>query len=197
MATHTIVGLGNPGSEYDKTRHNTGRMFLDYVVNKEDATFREETKKPKYRYSKIKIENHTAILLQPDTFMNASGSAVAHFVKNKKDAGNTIVVYDDLDLPFGTIKISYGRSSGGHNGVESIIRALKTRDFVRIRVGVSRASTKGKAIKPVGEEKVLKLLLGKFTPDELKKLQKLFAEIYSAVELCVTRGREVAMSQFN
>ncbi|MEX2013305.1 MAG: aminoacyl-tRNA hydrolase, partial [Parcubacteria group bacterium] len=102
---YIIVGLGNPGGEYATTRHNTGRMAEDYISKsgKVDATF-----------------------IFPDTFMNKSGLAVAKVVKSKKAAGELIVIYDDLDLPLGYLKISYNRSAGGHRGVESIIKALKT-----------------------------------------------------------------------
>src|SRR3989344_6264457 len=98
---YIIVGLGNPGHEYARTRHNTGRMAAEFVSKK---------------VSGIKV-------IIPDTFMNKTGRAVAQVVKSKKAAEKLIVIYDDLDLPLGTLKISYNRSSGGHKGLESIIRA--------------------------------------------------------------------------
>ncbi len=199
MVGHLVVGLGNPGSEYEKTRHNTGRMAVEFIRSAFDgALWAEEKKKPKFQSAKASIGGKKTLLLAPDTFMNDSGKAVAHFVKNKKDAGNTIVIYDDLDLPFGTFKISHGRGSGGHNGVESVIRALKTRDFVRVRVGVSPAGTKkGTIKKPQGEERVLKFLLGAFTPSELTALKKNFKTIASAVETIITQGKDVAMTTYN
>ena len=197
MATHVIVGLGNPGDEYDNTRHNTGRMFLERLHATHDIADWKEEKKPPMRWVKGKIGKSTVVLLQPNTFMNNSGRAVAHFVKNKKDAGNTIVAYDDMDLPLGTIKISHGRSSGGHNGVESIIKALKTRDFVRVRIGVSKSGAKGMAKKPSGEEAVLKFLLGKFKPDEMVELKKVFKRAIEAVETIMEHGYQQGMTDFN
>ena len=197
MATHIIVGLGNPGEEYVNTRHNTGRMAVEQLHRAHDFGEWKEEKKPKMLWAKGSVAGKKAVLLQPNTFMNNSGQAVAHFVKNKKEAGNVIVIYDDLDLPLGTIKISHDRSSGGHNGVESVIRSLKTRAFVRIRVGVSPASAKGVARKPSGEEKVLKFLLGKFTGSELTELKKVFKRVVEAVETIVTQGYQQGMTEFN
>src|SRR3989344_192452 len=115
---YIVVGLGNPSAKYAKTRHNTGRMAADNVRDK---------------VSGIKV-------FVPDTFMNKTGSAVAKVVKSKRAAEKLIVIYDDLDLPLGTMRISYNRGSGGHKGLESIIRALKTREFIRIRIGIGKKS---------------------------------------------------------
>jgi len=197
MANHLIVGLGNPGAEYEPTRHNTGRMAVERLHATHDMGEWKEEKKPKMLWAKGSVAGKKTTLLLPNTFMNNSGSAVAHFVKNKKDAGNTIVIYDDLDLPLGVIKISHGRSSGGHNGVESVIRALKTRDFVRVRVGVSPKNAKGVARKPSGEEKVLKFLLGKFTPTEMTELKKIYKRVIEVVETIVTSGYQQAMTEHN
>ncbi len=197
MATHLIVGLGNPTDQYDGTRHNTGRMFVERLHATHDFAEWKEDKKPPMRWAKGSIVGKSSVLLQPNTFMNHSGRAVAHFIKSKKEAGNTVVVYDDMDLPLGTIKISHGRSSGGHNGVESVINALKTKDFVRIRIGVSPKGAKGAVRKPKGEVRVLKFLLGKFTPGEITELKKVFKRAVEAVETIVTRGYQAAMTEFN
>lgn len=197
MANHLIVGLGNPGAEYEGTRHNTGRMAVERLHGTHDMSEWKEEKKPKMMWSKGVLAGKKATLLIPNTFMNNSGQAVAHFVKNKKEAGNVVVIYDDLDLPLGTMKISHGRSSGGHNGVESVIRSLKTRDFVRIRVGVSPKTAKGVAKKPTGEERVLKFLLGKFTPSEMTELKKVFKRVLEATETIVTLGYQQAMTEYN
>ncbi|MEK7063573.1 MAG: aminoacyl-tRNA hydrolase [Patescibacteria group bacterium] len=197
MATHIIVGLGNPGAEYEGTRHNTGRMLVERLHATHDFGEWKTEKKPKMRWARGSIAGKKATLVAPDTFMNNSGQAVAHFVKNKSGAGNTIVVYDDLDLPLGTIKISHDRSSGGHNGVQSVIRSLKTQAFVRIRVGVSPASAKGVARKPSGEDKVLKFLLGKFTGSELAELKKTFKKAIEAVETIVSEGYQAGMTAHN
>ncbi|MEN9390221.1 MAG: hypothetical protein RLZZ283_321 [Candidatus Parcubacteria bacterium] len=197
MSTHLIVGLGNPDKEHEQTRHNAGRMAVEFIRSAQDFVDWKTNSKPPFLESKGKIGAATVTLMNPNTYMNKSGAAVAHYIKNKKGAGNTIVIYDDLDLPLGTIKISYGRSSGGHNGVESVIKALKTRDFPRIRIGVSRKSAKGVAIKPSGEDKVLRLLLGRFTSADMTILKKVFKEVNAAVETIIAEGREIAMTRHN
>jgi peptidyl-tRNA hydrolase, PTH1 family len=197
MAEHVIVGLGNPTEEYDKTRHNAGRMCVERLHEVSDAPEWRVEKKPPMHWVKTTLNGKKTTLVLPDTFMNSSGRAVAHFVKDKKGAGNTVVIYDDLDLPLGSMKISHGRSSGGHNGVESVIKALKTKDFVRIRIGVSPKTTKGTAKKPTGEERVLKFLLGKFTPPELLVLKKVCMQAHEALEVIVTEGYQAAMTKFN
>lgn len=172
-----IVGLGNPGKEYEKTRHNAGRMIVGYIEEK------LETAKVKF--------------LTPDTFMNNSGKAVAPLVKSKKDLADLVVVYDDIDLPLGKIKISFNRSSGGHNGLGSIIKSLKSEEFVRIRVGVSPSNTKGVAKKPKGEEKVLKFLLGEFKKEELAEIKKLSKRVALAIDTFYAEGLGKAMSIYN
>ncbi|OHA63184.1 MAG: hypothetical protein A2842_00125 [Candidatus Wildermuthbacteria bacterium RIFCSPHIGHO2_01_FULL_48_25] len=113
---YLIVGLGNPGKKYEKTRHNAGFMVLDELEKKELPEAR---------------------LLKPDTFMNDSGSAVLKATKNYKlPTKNLVVVHDDIDIPLGKIKVSKGSGSAGHKGVESIIQALGTKDFTRIRIGI-------------------------------------------------------------
>lgn len=185
---HFIVGLGNPGEEYENTRHNTGRMAVSVFVDKNDDK---------------KVEKNVKILL-PDTFMNHSGKYVAKFIKSKKAAQNLIVVYDDIDLPLGTIKISYNKSSGGHNGVESIIKSLKTREFTRVRIGISKATPKGKVKKPgAGDlpaqagKKVLDFLLGKWKENELVELKKVFKISSLALKTLILEGRDRAMNLYN
>jgi peptidyl-tRNA hydrolase, PTH1 family len=194
---HLIVGLGNPGEEYENTRHNTGRMLVERLhATHKFGTWLSE-KKPKMTLSEGVVADRAATLVLPDTFMNKSGHAVAHFIKSKKGAGNLIVVHDELDMPIGTMKVSFGRSSGGHNGIESVIKALKTNEFVRIRIGVSPKSAKGVARKPSGEDKVLKFLLGRFTAGELTELKKVFKRAMEAVETIVRDGHQQGMNQFN
>lgn len=148
----TIVGLGNPGAEYEKTRHNAGRIVVSVL--------------PDYRTLKKII---------PVTFMNNSGRAVTPYIKSKKAAASLIIVHDDLDLPLGVVRVSFARGSGGHNGVKSVARAVKTDEFIRIRIGVSKL-VRGKAKKPVGEKAVLAFLLGKLTKGEYEKLAGPVAE---------------------
>ncbi|MBX9765401.1 aminoacyl-tRNA hydrolase [Patescibacteria group bacterium] len=194
---HVIVGLGNPGSEYENTRHNAGRMVLERIHATHNFSEWKINKKPAFQQSLGALSGKKATLVIPDTFMNRSGQAVGHFVKSKKDVGTLIVIHDELDMPLGKFKISHGRSSGGHNGVESVIKALKTKDFVRVRVGVSPKTPKGVAKKPTGEEKVLKFLLGKFSADNLTEYKKVMKKVIEAVETIVVEGHQVAMNRFN
>jgi len=172
---YIVVGLGNIGQEYENTRHNTGRMAADLISEK---------------VSGVKV-------FTPDTFMNRTGSAVAKVVKSKKAAEKLIVIYDDLDLPFGALKISYDRGSGGHRGLESIIKALKTREFIRIRIGICPTTPSGKLRKPQGEADVQKYILGEFKKPEMEKLKKVFKTIVTAVETIKDHGLAPAMTEFN
>ena len=173
-----VVGLGNPGAEYENTRNNTGRIMVGLVEKKLE--------------DKLKIK-----FLTPDNFMNNSGKAVAPLVKSKKDLENLIVIYDDVDLPLGKIKISFNRSSGGHNGLNSVIKALKSQEFLRIRVGISPATPKGVVKKPKGEKVMLNFLLGEYKKSELETIKKLSKKISEAIETIFTEGKEKAMSLYN
>lgn len=192
-----VVGLGNPGEKYAGTRHNTGRLALDSFRKKYDFSDWSFDKKLNAQVSEGKIGKEKTLLVTPDTFMNNSGRTVAQLAKSKKAAADLLVVYDDMDLPIGTMKISFGRSSGGHNGLESIIRSLKTKDFPRLRIGVSPATPGGKLKKPAGEEAVLKFLLGRFSEKELEALKKEFKKTSDAIEIAVTEGYQMAMNRFN
>lgn len=174
-----VVGLGNPGREYENTRHNTGRILVGLIEKKLED-------------SKQKIK-----FLTPDTFMNNSGKAVAPLVKTKKDLENLIVIYDDIDLPLGKIKISFNRSAGGHNGLGSVIKALKSEEFLRIRIGISPATPKGIVKKPKGERAVLNFLLGEYKKPELETIKKLSKKVSEAIETIFVEGKDKAMSLFN
>lgn len=173
-----LVGLGNKGEEYANTRHNAGRIVLGHVEKKIDE--------------KLKIK-----FFMPETFMNTSGKFVAPLVKSKKDLAELIVIYDDIDLPLGKMKISFDRSSGGHNGLESIIKALKSQEFLRIRIGICRTTPSGKTKKPKGEKAVLNFLLGEFKKPELEELKKLSKKVAEAIETIYTESPQKAMSLYN
>jgi PTH1 family peptidyl-tRNA hydrolase len=170
---YVIVGLGNPGEEYVDTRHNAGRMVLEVFRKKNDFPEWATDKSLKARVSKGVFGKDKIVLLEPDNFMNVSGKSVTPFIKNAKDAERTIVVYDDLDLPLGTMKISFNRSSGGHRGVESIIKALKTPAFARLRVGICPTTPTGKPRKPKGEDAILDFIVGPFKKPEMEVMKKL------------------------
>ncbi|MFA4975616.1 MAG: aminoacyl-tRNA hydrolase [Candidatus Paceibacterota bacterium] len=170
-----IVGLGNPGEEYKNSRHNTGFIMLAMVEKKLNLK------------DKVKF-------VYPDKFMNNSGKVVGPLIKSKKDLKDLVVIYDDIDLPIGKMKISFNRSSGGHNGLGSIIKALKSEEFVRIRVGISPVTPSGKIKKP---KDVLKFLLGEYKEKELSELKKLSKKVAQALETIVTEGKDKAMSLYN
>lgn len=192
-----IIGLGNPGEEYSGTRHNSGRMALDYFRKKNDLPEWRFDKKLNAQVSEGKVRKEKVFLACPDTFMNNSGKTAGQLVKSKKAAADVLVIYDDLDMPFGALRISYGRSSGGHNGLESIIRAVKTKDFPRLRIGVSPATPSGKLRKPSGEKKVLDFLLGEFSKSEQGALVKVFKKASEAIGTVVADGYQAAMNRYN
>jgi len=173
---YIVVGLGNPGEEYQNTRHNTGRLAVAFLEKKE--------------ISGIKI-------VHLDTFMNKSGVGVAKVVKSKKTAEKLVVIYDDLDLALGTMKVSYNRGSGGHKGIESIVRALKTEAFIRIRIGTSPSTPSGKLKKPQGENAVEKHILSDFKKPETEILKKVFKRIPEVLEALVEDGLQKAMTVGN
>lgn len=194
---YIIVGLGNPGEEYANTRHNAGRMVVEAFRKKND--FPEWTRDLglKALVSKGSWGKEKVILVEPDNFMNVSGKSVAPLVKNPKEAERTIVVYDDLDLPLGGMKISFNRSSGGHKGVESIIKALKTREFARLRIGVCPTTPGGKLKKPKGEDFVLNFIVAPFKKAELEDMKKSVKKGVEALGFILEEGREVATGKVN
>ncbi len=195
--TWIIAGLGNPGEEYTQTRHNAGRMALQYVCDEKNLGEWKLDKKSNALIARGMIGKSASVLVLPETFMNKSGSAVVKYVKSVKAAEKLIVVYDDLDLPLGKMKMSFDRGSGGHKGIESIARALKTKKFWRIRVGVSPATASGNLRKPSGEEDVLDFILGKFKTSDLPLLKSLFKRISQALETTTSDGAMKAMNEFN
>ncbi len=196
MSMKLVVGLGNPGEEYENTRHNTGFIMLDFLLGKKIEW--KQSPGTKALFYKDLLGGKATEFLKPTTFMNNSGVAVAfQKEKNKLKLQDIVIVYDDVDLPIGTMKISYDRSSGGHNGLESIIKKLKSREFIRIRVGIAPATPSGKIRKPKGEEAMLKFLLGKYKDSELTELKKLSKKVALAVETILTEGKDKAMSLYN
>lgn len=192
-----VVGLGNPGEEYARTRHNVGRIILERFRKKYDFDAWEFDKRLNAQISEGVLGKTKVLLVTPDTFMNNSGTTIKKLVTSKKGAGDVLVVYDDLDIPFGSRKISFGRSSGGHNGLESVIRALGTKDFPRLRIGVSPSTPGGKLRKPLGEKKVMDFLLGNFSKKEEESFSKIFKQAGEVIEKVVTEGYVPAMNMHN
>lgn len=188
---HYIVGLGNPGEEYESTRHNTGRLVVEDLASHFDFPPFEKDKYLNADVSVGEIGKEEVTLILPNTFMNKSGESL----KGIKE--NIIVVYDEIDLPLGRFRIAYNRGSGGHNGIESITKTLRTKNFVRIRVGIIPTTPLGKLKKPKGEKKVLNFLMGKFKKPEMLKLKKTSKNIREVMETIIKEGRVVAMNRFN
>ncbi|HEY4511627.1 MAG TPA: aminoacyl-tRNA hydrolase [Candidatus Paceibacterota bacterium] len=200
--TYIIVGLGNPGEEYKDTRHNVGRMALDAFRTMNDLSEWEERTSLKALVSEGKLKKHTVMLVEPETFMNKSGDTVGKIKEIKfktKDkqttTENLVVVHDDLDLPLGRMKISFNKSSGGHKGVESVIKAIKTEGFTRVRIGISPSNAKGVVKKP--DDVVGDFIVEPFKPKELEAIKKEMKQVVEAISMLVLEGREKAMGEFN
>lgn len=183
-----IVGLGNPGEKFKNTRHNVGREISE--------TFRKQIGSPDFRFEKKwnaevtegKAGKEKLILLLPDTMMNKSGHAVdraTRFLKIKPK--DIFVIHDDADIALGRAKLSFGKRSAGHKGVESVMRALKTRDFWRFRIGIA-----GKRNIPAE-----KLVLRKFTLEEMSQMRKVAKKTLEALRESLTAGPDMAMNEYN
>ncbi len=197
--TYIIAGLGNPGEEYENTRHNVGRIVLEVLKKSGDAEFSDwkEDVKNKALVSTGRLAGKKATLLEPNNFMNNSGLSLKSLVLSKKSAEELIVIHDDLDLPIGTFRISFNRGPGGHNGIKSIIKNIKTEAFVRIRIGISPTTPSGKLKKPTGEADVDKFIISEFKKPEFDVLKKISKKIADAIVCLVTDGRDKAMSLYN
>lgn len=193
----TVVGLGNPGEEYTNTRHNTGRIILMMLAKRNDFSAWREDGKLKALTATGVIEKTKFTFILPNAFMNNSGKSLSPFVKSKKDLEKLVVVYDDLDLPIGRMKISINRSAGGHNGLGSIIKSVKSEGFARVRVGISPHTPSGKTKKPSGEKAVIDFLMKDFKDPELAELKKLSKKIEEALLVFSEDGINKTMSLYN
>ena len=193
----TIVGLGNPGELYEYNRHNAGRLVLEYIAKKLDFTEWKDDVKIKALTAKGEIGGKKVQFVLPNNFMNNSGTSVAPLINSPKDLDQLIVVYDDLDIPLGSMKISYDRSSGGHNGVESVIKKVKSQKFTRIRVGICPVTPSGKIKPRPGGDDRKDFLLKDFKDPDIAELKKLSKKIGEAIEVLVSEGRPKAMTLFN
>ena len=191
-----IVGLGNPGEEYELTRHNAGRMAVLEFVKKEGISELVFDKKLNALIGKGEIGGEKIQIILPETFMNKSGNALKNIITSAKKAENLVVIHDDIDLPLGKIKISFGKNSGGHKGVESVIKAVKTINFTRVRIGISSTNAKGAVKKPSGD-KFLDYIVGKFKPAESAEMKKAAKKSAEALAAIVAEGTEKTMGEFN
>lgn len=185
--TFLIVGLGNPGKEYQNNRHNIGFMAIDQITKE----FGFDKYKVKYKavVREGKYEERKIILVKPQTFMNLSGNAVRPLVNFYKiSPGNLIVIHDDLDLPALFMRLRPGGGAGGQKGVASIIQNLGTQNFNRIRIGIGR---------PPGRMDAADYVLQNFSKQEEKEIPLLLDKIAEAVISILNDGIEVAMNKFN
>jgi len=182
-----IIGLGNPGKKYERTRHNLGWLVLDFLAEGESW---QESKKAKALYLKKEMAGEMVELIKPTTFMNGSGEAAIYAVKKHHlDSNDVMVVYDDIDLPVGAVRIGKFTSAGGHKGVQSVIDHLKTNDFVRFRVGIKNSQS----LKQPAE----KFVLQKFGLTEKKVINDSIQRTAEAIKMAITVPLEKVMNEYN
>ena len=186
--THIIVGLGNPGQEYERTRHNAGFMAIDSVA--ERCSVKIERVKFKARVSEARLGEKRVLLMKPETFMNLSGVAIreaASFYKIPPE--NIIVLHDEISFDPGLFRIRRKGSAGGHNGLKSIIENLGSDEFPRIKIGVGK--------KPTPEYDLVNWVLGRFPEEDLKRICARFEDIYSALSLILLGKIDDAMCKYS
>lgn len=183
-----IVGLGNPGPEYEFTPHNVGFLVVDWIAGDHGVEVRN--RQCRALTARITIGQEQVVLAKPETYMNLSGQAVGCLLEELelRPEADLIVIHDELDFPFGTLRIQRARSSAGHNGVESIIDSLGTNDFLRIRIGVAPEN------KPRDGKDYL---LSPMRKSHLDAMEPAMIDAAEAVKIIVTEGAAAAMQRFN
>jgi peptidyl-tRNA hydrolase, PTH1 family len=185
---HLIVGLGNPGADYAKTRHNAGFALADLLARRWRVEWRV-AKKFNAHVARAKLDERKVLLCEPQTFMNASGEAVGALVNfYGLPLTGLLVVVDDADLRLGEIRLRPRGSSGGHHGLESIEQHLRSREFARLRVGIGRTD---------GAREITDYVLGRFSAGDAAMMKKVLARAADQVECWLADGIQKAMSQFN
>lgn len=187
--TWLIVGLGNPGPEYSRNRHNVGQMVLDELAARIGGNFKAHKSRAQVLEGRLGIGGPRLVLAKPSTYMNVSGgpvSALARFYD--VDPSRVVAVHDEIDIPFNTVKLKIGGGEGGHNGLRDISKALATKDYVRVRVGVGR---------PPGRMDAADYVLRDFAPAEKKELPFLLDDASDAVELLIREGLTAAQQRFH
>lgn len=180
-----IVGLGNPGRDYERTRHNVGFMLLDLLTQRLGSNFEHFAK---WECHLAKWPNSSVLLAKPQTFMNLSGRSVGKILRYFKwTATNCLVVYDDVSLPLGRLRFRDKGSAGGHNGIKSLIEHLGGDDFPRLKMGIGQAETNS----------MTGHVLGKFSDPEQETLQNMLATAANAVQDCLSRGLSEAANIYN
>ena len=183
-----IVGLGNPGAEYAKTRHNAGFLLVEKLAARWKRSWTLE-KKFNARMARAEHDESRVLLCEPQTFMNSSGETVSALVGfYRLPLKQLLVTVDDADLPFGEIRLRPGGSSGGHHGLESIEQHLNTREFARLRIGIGRKA---------GARQITDYVLGRFSPAEAELAEKVLTAAADQAEVWLKAGIQKAMNQFN
>ena len=187
MENWLIVGLGNPGPEYERTRHNLGFMLVDLLARETQTQVKRD--ECRSLIGRAEIENQRAELVKPQTFMNLSGEAVSCLLKKPgRDNGRLLVISDDLALPFGKIRLRPSGSHGGQNGLRSIIDCLGTNEFIRLRIGIMPEH-------PISNAK--NFVLENFSKGEFTEVEKILKMGADAVRTVVRDGIDRAMAEFN
>jgi len=185
---HLIVGLGNPGAEYSRTRHNAGFLLVEQLAERWRVNW-SANKRFRSRMARTERDGQRVLLCEPQTFMNASGEAFGAVVDfYQVPTRHLLVAVDDADLPLGEIRLRSRGSSGGHHGLESIEHRLGSRDFARLRIGIGRKS---------GEREITDYVLGRFGSTETALVDKVLKVACDQVECWLNAGIQKAMSQFN
>jgi PTH1 family peptidyl-tRNA hydrolase len=188
-----LVGLGNPGKAYAYNRHNVGFLCLNYFARLHSIRF--DRRQCQARVGIAQVRGEKLLLARPGTFMNLSGKSVACLVhKHNIPLSDVLVIHDDLDLPPGKIRLRQSGSSGGHKGMNSIISALGSEDFPRIRVGIGRPQAEKQSI---SEDAVVNYVLSDFSPQEEAIIKPVITRVSEAIDCFLTQGIEAAMSKFN
>jgi PTH1 family peptidyl-tRNA hydrolase len=189
MSPRLIVGLGNPGAEYERTRHNLGFMLVDLLAREAGALVKR--KECRALVGRADLEGERVELVKPQTYMNLSGEAVACLLRKQGEAASAqsmIVISDDLALPFGVIRLRRRGSAGGHNGLKSIIAAAGTDEFIRLRIGIQPDH-------PLRDTK--DFVLDEFSKAEREELEKILERSAEALRAVLRDGIDKAMAQYN
>jgi PTH1 family peptidyl-tRNA hydrolase len=184
-----VVGLGNPGPGYASNRHNVGQMALAELAHRLSATFKSHKANATVAEARLSPGGPKLILAKPNSFMNLSGGPVAALLRfYDLDAARLIVLHDELDIPFDTVRLKSGGGHGGHNGVRDIAAAIGTPDFVRVRIGIGR---------PPGRQDAADFVLKPFSGAEREVLPSLLSDAVDATELVITEGLLAAQTRFH
>lgn len=189
MSTWLIVGLGNPGPRYAKNRHNVGQMVIDELAARVQGSFSTHKSNAMVSEGRIAVGGPKVVLAKPNTFMNVSGAPVVNLAKYfSVPAEQLIVIHDELDIPFDSLKLKLGGGHGGHNGLRDIAKALGTPDFIRVRVGIGR---------PPGRQDPADFVLSDFASAERAQLPMLISDAADAVEAVVAEGLLAAQQRLH